>query len=214
MPVSACSNLPMRVVAAPVNAPFSWPNSSLSSSSAGSAAQLTFTNGRSFRGRSLVDRARHELLADAALAADEDGDVAVGHLFDDLRDRLHLGTVAPEQERAVLIVAQLPAQLGDFRHEARLLDRALDRGVERDFAEALRIVRLDDVVGGAEPHGFDDGRGLLAARQHDAPADPASPSSARAAFRGRSCPGIITSSRTMSGGSPCLTAASISSPRE
>ena len=49
VPVSACSNLPMRVVAAPVNAPFSWPNSSLSSSSAGSAAQLTFTNGRVLR---------------------------------------------------------------------------------------------------------------------------------------------------------------------
>jgi two-component system response regulator AtoC len=41
VPVSACSNLPMRVVAAPVKAPFSWPNSSLSSSSAGSAAQFT-----------------------------------------------------------------------------------------------------------------------------------------------------------------------------
>jgi hypothetical protein len=49
VPVSACSNLPMRVVAAPVNAPFSWPNSSLSSSSAGSAAQLTYTNGRVWR---------------------------------------------------------------------------------------------------------------------------------------------------------------------
>ena len=49
VPVSACSNLPIRVVAAPVNAPRSWPNSSLSSSSAGSAAQFTFTNGRFFR---------------------------------------------------------------------------------------------------------------------------------------------------------------------
>src|SRR5205085_764171 len=35
VPVSACSNLPMRVMAAPVNAPSSWPNSSLSRSSAG-----------------------------------------------------------------------------------------------------------------------------------------------------------------------------------
>ena len=33
-------------VAAPVNAPRSWPNSSLSRSSAGSAAQFTLTNGR------------------------------------------------------------------------------------------------------------------------------------------------------------------------
>ena len=39
--------------------------------------------------------------------------------------------------------------------------------VERDLAEPFGIVRLDDVVGGAEAHRFDDGRGLLAARQHD-----------------------------------------------
>ena len=84
-----------------------------------------------------------------------------------VRDRLHLGAVAPEQERAILVVAQLAPQLGDFRDEARLLDRVLDRGVERDFAQPLGIVRLDDVVGGAEADRFDDRRRLLAARQHD-----------------------------------------------
>ena len=114
-----------------------------------------------------MDRARDQLLADAALAANQHGDVAVGDLLDDLRDALHVRAVAPEQERAILVVAQLAAQLGDLRDQARLLDRALDRGVERDLAEAFRIVRLDDVVGGAEPHRFDDGRGVLAARQHD-----------------------------------------------
>ena len=84
-----------------------------------------------------------------------------------VRDRLHLGAVAPEQERAVLVVAQLPPQLGDLRHEAGLLDRALDRRVERDFAEPFGIVGLDDVVGGAEAHRLDDRRRVLAARQHD-----------------------------------------------
>ncbi len=83
------------------------------------------------------------------------------------RDRLHLGAVAPEQEGAVLVVAQLAPQLGDFRDQACLLDGALDGGVERDLAEPLRVVRLDDVVGRAEAHGLDDGGGLLAARQHD-----------------------------------------------
>ena len=111
VPVWACSNLPMRVVAAPVKAPFSWPKSSLSRSSAGSAAQLTFTNGRLLARRALVDGARHQLLADAALAADEHGDVAVGDLLDDRRDRLHLGVVAPEEERPVLVVGQLPPEL-------------------------------------------------------------------------------------------------------
>ena len=52
MPPSASSNLPRRSAAAPVNAPFSWPNSSLSISSVGIAAQFTFTNGPAANGLS------------------------------------------------------------------------------------------------------------------------------------------------------------------
>ncbi len=50
VPPSASSKRPLRVATAPVNAPFSWPNSSLSSSSAGIAPQLTATKGRLRRG--------------------------------------------------------------------------------------------------------------------------------------------------------------------
>ena len=46
----ASTNSPRWAVAAPVNAPRACPNSSLSSSSSGSAAQLTATNERSARG--------------------------------------------------------------------------------------------------------------------------------------------------------------------
>ena len=49
VPPCACSNLPRRCCVAPVKAPFSWPNSSLSMSSPGMAAQLSFTNGPSLR---------------------------------------------------------------------------------------------------------------------------------------------------------------------
>ena len=49
MPWLAYSNLPSLRRCAPVKAPFSKPNSSLSSSSDGSAAQLTLTKGRSTR---------------------------------------------------------------------------------------------------------------------------------------------------------------------
>ena len=45
MPPSATSNRPRFLATAPVKAPRSWPNSSLSISSGGMAAQLTFTNG-------------------------------------------------------------------------------------------------------------------------------------------------------------------------
>ena len=48
--MSASSNRPSRRSAAPVKAPFSWPNSSLSSRVSGSAAQLTAMNGLPRRG--------------------------------------------------------------------------------------------------------------------------------------------------------------------
>ena len=49
VPPSACSNLPLRCLTAEVKAPRSWPNSSLSISSEGMAAQLTSTNGAAAR---------------------------------------------------------------------------------------------------------------------------------------------------------------------
>ncbi len=45
VPPSASSNFPGRAAFAPVNAPRSWPNNSLSSKVSGIAAQLIFTNG-------------------------------------------------------------------------------------------------------------------------------------------------------------------------
>ena len=96
-----------------------------------------------------MDRARHELLADAALAANQYGDVAVADLLDDRRDAPHVVAVAPD--RLVLVVGQLLAQLAQFGHEPVLLDRVLDRDVEGDFAEPFGIVRLDDVVGRRQP---------------------------------------------------------------
>ena len=49
VPPSASSNRPVRRAIAPVNAPFSWPKSSLSTSPAGSAAQLILISGLSRR---------------------------------------------------------------------------------------------------------------------------------------------------------------------
>src|SRR3989475_1531716 len=58
VPPSASSKRPSRCSAAPVKAPFSWPNSSLSSSVSGIAAQFTATNGLLRRGeRSWIPRA-------------------------------------------------------------------------------------------------------------------------------------------------------------
>ena len=52
VPRSASSKQPCRRSAAPVNAPFSWPKISLSSSVSGIAAQLIATNGNAARGLS------------------------------------------------------------------------------------------------------------------------------------------------------------------
>ena len=50
VPPSACSNRPRRIVAAPVKAPRSWPNNSLSNRSFGIAAVLMAMNGLAARG--------------------------------------------------------------------------------------------------------------------------------------------------------------------
>ena len=62
VPPSASSNLPGRFATAPVNAPFPWPNSSLSSNDSGTAAQLTATNGLVLRSlESWMNRASSSL---------------------------------------------------------------------------------------------------------------------------------------------------------
>jgi hypothetical protein len=67
VPPSASSNLPRRAEVAPVNDPFSCPNSSLSISSVGIAAQFTFTNGPSANGLG-VDVRGQQFLAGARFA--------------------------------------------------------------------------------------------------------------------------------------------------
>ena len=66
---AACSRI------APVNAPFSWPNSSTPSRFSAIALQLIATNGTFAARARLVDRAREQFLAGAALAGDHDARV-------------------------------------------------------------------------------------------------------------------------------------------
>ena len=82
MPRLASSKRPACVACAPVKAPRSRPNSSLSISAAGSAAQLTTTNGRSRRRLLAVERTREQFLAGAGLAEEQDGRIGRGDLLD------------------------------------------------------------------------------------------------------------------------------------
>ena len=91
VPPLASSNLPMRCCSAPVNEPFSWPKSVLSTSSRGIAATFTAMNGRSpgsppaARGQIAVNHPRQQLLAGAALAEDQHRRRQLRHLVHDVR---------------------------------------------------------------------------------------------------------------------------------
>ena len=87
VPPSASTNTPGRSEVAPVNAPLLWPNSSLSISDSGIAPQLSATNGVLVRGAALVQRARDQLLAGAALALDQDRDATARRADRALRAR-------------------------------------------------------------------------------------------------------------------------------
>src|SRR5438046_7899652 len=86
VPPSASSNFPARSANAPVKLPFMCPNSSLSISSVGIAAQFTSTKGPRARGER-VEGAGHELLAGAVLPRDEH---AGGGRLDSLGALVHL----------------------------------------------------------------------------------------------------------------------------
>ena len=99
MPPLASSNRPTLSRSAPVNAPLTWPNSSLSSRLGDRAAQWTLTNGRPARGLVVVDRLGEQLLAGAALAADQHRGRAGGDLAHLLQELAHLRAGADDAGR-------------------------------------------------------------------------------------------------------------------
>ena len=81
---------------APVNEPFSWPKSSLSSSSGGMAAQLMATKGRVRPAAFLVDEPGQHLLARAALPLEQERDLGIHDLAQRSHDLLHGGAFRHE----------------------------------------------------------------------------------------------------------------------
>ena len=129
MPPVASSNLPMRRATAPVNEPFSWPNSSDSSRFSGIAAQLTQMNGFLARLRAGVDVARQHLLAGAGLAGDQHRGVGGGDL---LRELHHLRHRLVAIDQLAVIVGDGGEhgrdQLGIGRQRDVFLGAGVDRG--------------------------------------------------------------------------------------
>ena len=133
MPPSACSKRPRRMACAPVNAPRSWPKSSLSRRSFGMAAVLIAMKALAGPRAVAVQRARHELLARARLAGDQHG-----------RVRLRK---SPDRAEYLLHRARLPEDLGRVAVLRRGLDAppALLEGPAHQFHRVVDVEGLGQV---------------------------------------------------------------------
>ena len=132
---TACRRRPLeaavaRASTAPVNAPFSWPNSSLSSSVSGIAAQLTATNGPVARGelRRGCARATSSLPVPLSPSSSTVASRGAACMHDVHR-------AAPRERRAD---DRAPALLGELR-----LERCGSRRSSDCFSSALRTIAHD-----------------------------------------------------------------------
>ncbi len=89
VPVWAASKRPVRLSMAPVNAPRTWPNSSLSSRLSLECAAVDADERPAGPAAELVDRLGDQFLAGARLPQQQHAGVALGHLPGDAVDLLH-----------------------------------------------------------------------------------------------------------------------------
>ena len=102
-------------------APFSWPNSVLSTSSRGIAARLTATNGALGCADSPVNQTRQQLLAGAALTEDQDHRRQLRDFLHELEDLLGGPARAGGDELAIVLLGDLRAQPQDVTVGSRSL---------------------------------------------------------------------------------------------
>ena len=167
---------------APVKAPFSWPNSSLSSRPVGMAAQLSLTKVRLAAAAQVVNGARDQLLAGAGFAENQNRSVGGrhgGHLFQHSAEN---GIVADDLAEILLgadLILQIQLLFGELVLELRDLLKRLgvlnrDGCLAGHLAEEIHVGGRESVllhgadVEGAEhvvagdqrntAEGFDSGR--------------------------------------------------------
>ena len=160
MPWLAYSNLPSLRFWAPVKAPFSKPNSSLSSSSEGSAAQFTLTKGLSERPESWWTlRATSSL--PVPLSPRTSTVMSVSATCSMIsRTSFILPSSPPWISRSCSERAR-PRSVFDLAAQRAVLERLLEGELE-----LLDLEGLAQEVGRAEPHRLDDGARLAVAREH------------------------------------------------
>ncbi len=162
MPPSACRNLPIFSPAAPVKAPATWPNSSLSSSVSGQSAAGDFDERPLGAAAAAVDGPGDHALAGAAFAGDQDGRPRVGHAGDHLEyfehprvaadDVVHAVTAIELRAQVVVLLLHAPLRQGPLdRHQQLVVDERLG-----DVVERTGVDRFDRAVGRAVAGHEDD----------------------------------------------------------
>ena len=147
VPLSAASKSPTRALTAPVKAPRTWPKSSLSTRSTGMAEQLTATKRAIGAVRVLVDGARDELFAGAALAENEHRGRGRRHAEREPVDLAHPRRVADELAEVLLLLEPLLEHVDAVE---QLL--ALGRLGDRHGDDVVRRERLGEEIVGAVFH--------------------------------------------------------------
>ena len=166
MPPLACSKRPMRRSVAPVNAPFSWPNSSDSSSSAAIAEVFSATNGAVGARRVVVQRARDELLAGAGLARDQHGHARARQPPDRLEHLLHRRRLTDDARRRLRRSSAPAAAAAALPRRARdELDRFVDVERLRQILERAALVGGHGAVEIRVRRDHDDGNVGIRARE-------------------------------------------------
>ena len=161
VPLSASSNRPLRRASAEVNAPFSWPNSSLSSSVLGQRRAVDRDQVPLPLLARVVDGLGDQLLAGAGLALDQDGALGPGDVADQLEDAVHLRVLADDVVEAVALL-ELLAEPQDLVLKRPLLQRPVHHQLQ-----VVRVDRLGQEVVGPQPHRLDDAVDRAEAGRHD-----------------------------------------------
>ena len=146
VPPPAFSNAPRRSRSAPVNAPRSWPNSSLSTSCSGSAALLTATSGVLAPGpRRCSSRATSSLPVPLSPTISTLLGIGATRAIASRSDRI--GALSP---MSGVSPSNRDRSERNLLHQPPARDRVLDL-----LNDALDRLRLVDEPVGAEPHGLD-----------------------------------------------------------
>ena len=117
VPPAACSKRPRRIACAPVNAPRSCPNNSLSSRSRGIAAMLSAMNGIARACAVFVQRTRNDFLAAARFSGEQHRHIGLRQPSDGTKDLLHRRRLAQD-------FRGISGRLVDLRLAQAFIDRA------------------------------------------------------------------------------------------